>query len=92
MAGIEKPKQRPGLVVRDSENEAVVLDKEQDLVHQLNPTSAFIWQRCDGNHSVGEIAEELAETFDVDPETARRDVESAVDQLADLGLVEAAGS
>ena len=92
MTGIENPKHRPGLVVRDSENEAVVLDKQRDLVHQLNPTAAFIWELCDGDHSVGEISEALAEAFEVDSETARRDVESTVDQLADLGLVEAAGS
>ena len=88
----EHPKQRAGLVVRDSEDEVVVLDKQRDLVHQLNPTAAFIWLRCDGDHSVGQIAEELAEAFEVDPDTARQDIESTVGQLADLGLVEPAGS
>lgn len=82
------PTRRSGLRARAVEGEVVVLDGQRQLVHQLNRTGGYIWDRCDGAHSVAMIARDLAQAFDVDPEAAENDVASAVGQLEAAGLVD----
>ena len=66
----------------------VVLDLEAEQVHQLNPTASFIWPRCDGQRTVAKIVDELASSFDVDPNTAREAVIAALRRLDELGLLD----
>jgi hypothetical protein len=82
------PKRRPDLRARVFEGELVILDRERQLVHQLNQTASYIWHRCDGEHTVAAIATDVARDFDVDREAADRDVARAVRQLEAAGLVE----
>ncbi len=82
------PKRRPDLSVRVIEGETVVLDRQAGLIHQLNPTASFIWERCNGNATVADIAKELSDAFGVDPETAAQDVTAIVRQLYELTLLE----
>lgn len=42
---------------------------------QVNETSAFIWSRCDGQTSTGEIASQLAAACGVEMKTASDAVE-----------------
>jgi hypothetical protein len=85
------PRQRTGLSVRTVGDEAIVLDRGANQIHQLNASAAFVWARCDGAHAVDRIAEELAGAFDVDARTANEAVASAVQQFERLGLLAADG-
>ena len=90
--GLEKyPKRRSDVRVRVIDGETVVLDRKRAKVHQLNRTASYIWSRCDGKAAIEEIVHQLAESFDVDPETAARDVMAAVWQLRKLNLLEPSG-
>jgi hypothetical protein len=82
------PKRRSGLRARAVDGEIVILDRHRHLVHQVNQTARFIWERCDGRHTVAHIARELARDFDVDVVAAERDVAAAVRQLEAAGLVD----
>ena len=82
------PKRRSGLRVRAVDGDMVILDRQRQLVHQINQTARFIWDRCDGQHTTLHIARELAEAFDVDPLSAQKDVATAVRRLESVGLVE----
>ena len=81
------PRERPGLLVRVVDGETVLLDRAQGLIHRLNGTASLIWERCNGERGVGEVAAAVASAFHVDLETAERDVTAAVQQLAALGLL-----
>ena len=83
------PKRRSDVIVREVDHETVVLDRKGKLVHQLNQTAGYIWDRCDGESTVTDIANQLAEAFDVDPDTARKDGAAIVSQLGQLNLLEA---
>lgn len=83
------PKRRAGVRARVIDAEVVMLDGQRQLVHQLNETASYIWDRCDGEHTLTAIAGELAQAFDVCIETAERDVAATVRQLEAVGLVEA---
>ena len=82
-----RPKRRSNVKVREVEGELVVLDLEAKLVHQLNPTARHIWNKCNGQHSVTDIIEQLCKAFDVDRITAEKDVTALVRQLHDAGLL-----
>jgi len=82
------PRRRPHVRARAVEGEVVILDRQRELVHQLNETASYIWGRCDGHHSVAAIATDLAQVFAIDLETAQRDVAEAVRRLEAAGVVE----
>jgi hypothetical protein len=88
----EYPKRRIDVNVRILDGEVVVLDRQAGLIHQLNQTASYIWDRCDGQSTVAEIANQLAAAFDVDVNTAVHDVTTALMQLQRLGLIESSNS
>ena len=81
------PMRRSDLSVRIMEGETVVLDRHRRLIHQLNKTASYIWESCDGTSTVTEIANELAEAFGIDVDSAERDTVTVVEELESLGLI-----
>jgi hypothetical protein len=58
-----------------------------DYIYTLSPVAARIWALIDGNRSVGQIAEEIANEYDVTPEQAAADVEELVSDLLEVSLL-----
>ena len=87
MSGPDYPKRRDDIHTRVVEGEAVLLDRQHDLIHQLNRTATYVWDCCDGRTSLTEIATQLVETFDVPQEIAIRDLTTAIKQFQDLHLL-----
>lgn len=52
---------REGLVVQELSDEVLVFDRERNKAHCLNRTAALVWNHCDGNSSVAEMARAIAE-------------------------------
>jgi len=86
----EHLRRRTDITARLVDGETVVLDREADLVHQLNLTATFIWNRCDGQCTAEEIARQFVDAFDVDPQTAEASVAAALQQFERLGLLQRA--
>ena len=80
-------KRRMGVQSRLVEGEMVVLDREHDLIHQLNKTATFIWEHCDGQQSAADIANAVCENIDVDEATAIREVIQTLERLQSLRLI-----
>ena len=78
------PKRRSDLNYRTIDGETVILNREEGQLHQLNPTASFIWDCCDGNSNIAEIVDRLAGAYEVDPSTARKDVEEVLSKLRKL--------
>ena len=68
-----------GVVVEHLADEVLVYDLERDRAHCLNLAAARVWERCDGKHSVTEIATEVGN---------EEAVWMAVEQLSRAGLLE----
>jgi hypothetical protein len=82
------PRQKVDVKSRLVDGELVILDRNGGLVHQLNRTATYIWERCNGEHSIGEIGTQVCEMFEIDRETALRDVIESVRQLLKVGLLQ----
>jgi Coenzyme PQQ synthesis protein D (PqqD) len=76
------------IMIREVDGEILVLDVASNLVHHLNPTATFIWRLCADGASAEEIAERVAEAFDVDIEAARRDTQALLAALHGLRLID----
>ena len=84
---MEIPRKGESLHVRDIEGETVVLDPENERMHTLNPTAAFIFEAVDGERTIEEIWKHVAAYFEIDPEIAERDTRAALRQFSELQLV-----
>ena len=65
-------------------------EKNIDFSHVIafNETSVFIWnQMLAGKDTIDDVAKAVTEEYEVDFETARKDVETLVKQLAEYGAI-----
>lgn len=54
----------------------------------LNDTAAYVWERLAEERTLDELAAAVAKRFDVALEIARADVQTFVDEIAKIGLLE----
>src|SRR5262245_24085960 len=85
-----RPKRRTDVRTRVVEGETVVLDRREEFVHQFNKTASYIWERCNGFYTAEEITRDLCQLFDVDFQTAHRDVLVTVERFQQARLLEVA--
>lgn len=69
-------------------DEALVVNFKDSFFYNLSPVGTFIWERCDGEHSVAQIVEEIVKEHDVEPEEAIRDCEQFLQELVQEGILE----
>lgn len=79
---------RADLLVREVDGETVILDREAELIHTLNPTASFIWNALQHNCSVQDIVQSMVAVFEIDPEKAAEDVAKALGDFRERGLVQ----
>ena len=72
---------------RDLGDEYLFYDRKGDRIHVLNGTARDIYLLCDGKKTSNEIAEAISDKYEVDPETARTDVQRTIQDLVRLGLL-----
>ena len=65
---------------------------DADSIYSLNPVATFIWEHLDGQRTGERVVSELVDAFDVDPDQARTDYLTFIDQLASLGALRAEGT
>jgi hypothetical protein len=77
-----------GTVLRREDFGFLLFDPRTSVVLRTNPVGAEIIQNCDGKKRTAEIGEVISDAFEVEAETALRDVNGFIRCLSDLGLVE----
>ena len=83
-----KPRSRSDVITRDVRNQRVLYDNVSHSSHVLNETAEFIWNLCDGEHSVPELAEEVRTFFDVPAEVDLEvDIKNTLKILEKKGLL-----
>ncbi len=83
---------KQGFVLREAAGSYVVMDIGNELSFNgmitLNETGAFIWRAIDEGKSIDEIASMIADSYETDVETAKRDVTVFVSKMKDTGVLE----
>lgn len=54
----------------------------------LNDTAAFLWNNLSEDTTKEELLKKLTAEYDVDSETAKNDIESFLQKLSSLGILE----
>lgn len=89
LAATEQPiRCRDDLICHEFGNEAVVYDNASNSLYRLNETSYFIWKSWETSPDVEAVIQRLTEVFDVAQDRAREDVEAAVAEMLENGLME----
>ena len=78
---------RDGVMHRVLEGEAVVLDLSEGKYFGLDPVGTRIWELLDGR-PLREVRDVILGEFEVDAETAEKDLLRLVGELAGKGLVQ----
>jgi hypothetical protein len=84
-----KPRHVDGVVASEVLDELVAYSPASSQAVSLNASARAIWELCDGSRTVDDICDELSELAGMPPEGLRRDVQVAVDQMCELGLLTA---
>lgn len=84
---------KKGFVVRKIAGEDVVValgaaSKQFNGLIKLNDTGRFLWDKLSVGCDEGELVEAIASEYDVDKETAARDIKVFVDTLKGAGVLE----
>ncbi len=69
-------------------DEVAVLGLEQGIYYGLNPTGARIWELVRNPIKVSEIHRTIVEEYEVDEDTARKDLLDVLARLQDSALIE----
>ena len=85
------PSKSPSAAYQIIEGEAVIINSSEQMVNVLNPVGSRIWDLADGRKTIAEIAELLAQEFDVSYETALKDAIEFTGDLADKKMMDFAG-
>jgi len=87
-SSVTRPRQRQNLRLRPIDDGALLYDPVRDSVHYLNATALYVWNRCDGAHSIRSIAQQLHCEFEtVAIATIEADVAATCHQLFDDALL-----
>jgi hypothetical protein len=78
------------LVARKVGEETILVSDRGDMLHTLNATGSFIWERLDGRRSIGDIISLMREEFEISDEGTEADVERFIEELAEKGIVKIA--
>ena len=76
----------PDAMVRTLDDEAVILHVPSGEYFSLNEVGLFIWQHLDGENDLDGVTDQVTGRYEVDRETARRDVAELISafEAADL--------
>jgi hypothetical protein len=81
-----RPRRASELEVTEVVDGFVVQRRQDDRVHFLNPTAAFILEICDGSLTAGELPELVAAAFGLE-KPPRDDVAACLERLLREGLL-----
>jgi len=79
---------KQGLIAQSVDGELLILNREQEKIHQLNLVASFIWNKLDGQITLEQLVTAITENYDVEQNAAKNDLESLLTELSDLNLIE----
>lgn len=75
------------IIVQPVGREAILLGLEDNVYYELNETGVFVFEQLRAGNGIDAIAQKLSDQFDVDLDTATRDVKMLIESLIQKGIV-----
>lgn len=85
-------RKNPDVVYRVIAGEAILIPITRETqgagrMLTLNETGAFVWERLDGKRRLEDILGEILEDYEVEEESARRDLLELISTLKETGAI-----
>ena len=84
----KKPQRKPDYRLEVIDDESLLYHPGETKILYCNQTASLIWQLCNGQRTVQEIAALLGEAFPGAAETISADVTATLGQFLDQGAIE----
>jgi hypothetical protein len=81
------PTRKPGVWLRQAEDENVVYDPDTSAVHLLNVTATAIWVLCDGGTTLDEMVDAIGELSGLPREVVVEDVRRIILQFEEADIL-----
>lgn len=79
---------KEGVIYRNVDNQAVIVDLESSYYCNLNEIGTIIWEQIDGQKTLSDIAGYICDKFEIPEEQALEDVREFLDDIRKKGLIE----
>jgi Coenzyme PQQ synthesis protein D (PqqD) len=83
-----RPRKCADVLELDMGDGLILYNHDGDLVHHLNPSAGIVWQICDGNATVAELAADISSEYGLEVERVQTEVAGVIAEFDALGLVE----
>jgi coenzyme PQQ synthesis protein D (PqqD) len=77
----ERLVRQDAVLTQEAQGQTVLLRLADGGYYAIDDVGAMIWERCDGEHAVGEILEELCAEFDAPEDVIRADMLEFIGEL-----------
>lgn len=82
-----KPSLNPRLVIAELDGEKVVYEPTEAKLHYLNHSASLVTDLCDGNTTIRQMAEAIADVYEMPLSEVRSQVNSVVRDLKKVGVM-----
>ena len=79
---------KQGLISQFVDGELLILNRQQEKIHQLNSVASFVWENLDGHTTKEQLLLAITDKYDVEQDVAQKDLEGLLNELSDLNLIE----
>ena len=84
----QNPRRRDDVQTEDLPDGSTLLFHPANLMtYPVSASASLVWRVCDGLHSVDEIVDQVESQYEVDRETAEKDVSKLLADFANFGLL-----
>lgn len=80
-------KRREGVLAQEAKGRTVLLCLDDGSYYATDEVGGLVWELCDGERTLGEVAAAVGDEFDAPPETVMADVLEFVVELESEGLL-----
>lgn len=81
------PTRKPGVWLKQSDEENVVYDPEHETVHLLNATAMAIWVLCDGETTPEEMVDAICQLSGLPREIVLEDVRRILARFTEVDIL-----
>jgi hypothetical protein len=83
------PRPSTDVIGRRLDDRFVVVNLRTNHIYELNETASVLWELLEADTDTAQLAPAMVERFEVEPDTAQREVDDTLRVLTDAGLVSA---